>query len=462
MEYLHEKFIRFITEEQLVPAGNVLVLAVSGGVDSVVLTELCHRAGFPFVIAHMNFALRAGESKRDQDFVEALATAAGVKCFVKEVNTAAYASEKHLSIQEAARELRYAWFEELRSSLAVSGSYSGARIATAHHLDDSVETMLMNMFRGTGITGLRGILPQQQHLVRPMLCLTKDEIVNYASSHQLKWVTDSSNQLDKYTRNYFRNQLLPMIRTVFPNVDQNLYSNLQRFQDAVILYRESIDRRLKSLVEIRGHELHVPIRKLGSFPAWHTILFELLQQSGFSSKQLPQVIALIDSETGKQVVSDSHRVIKNRQWLIIAPLAQHETAYLPIEETDNELRFSAGRLVVTSNNNTFPFINGKPQVPGGSHPHVALLDSKHLHFPLLLRKAKPGDYFYPLGMHKKKKIARFLIDLKLSKTAKESVWVIESDKKIIWVVGYRIDDRFRINENSRNITSISFLPAERQ
>ncbi|RYY26252.1 MAG: tRNA lysidine(34) synthetase TilS [Chitinophagaceae bacterium] len=453
MDLIHDKFVRFVKTEQLLPADHIVVLAVSGGVDSVVLAELCYVTGTRFVIAHMNFALRAAESKRDQEFVESLAAKLGVACHVKEVDTAAYASERHLSIQEAARELRYAWFEELRSSLA---QVTPARIATAHHLDDSVETMLMNMFRGTGITGLRGILPRQQHLVRPMLCLTKDEIVAYANSHKLQWVTDSSNQLDKYTRNYFRNQLIPMIRTVFPHADQNLYSNLHRFQDAVMLYRESVERRLKKLVEFRGGEVHVPIRKLRMQPAWETILFELLQQYGFVSKQLSQVVNLLDSETGKQVVSDSHRAIKNRQWLIIASLVQEDAAYVPVEEIDTVVEYHGGRLVIANLENAFTFTDGKPGLSGGAQLSIALIESKQLRFPLLLRKAKPGDYFYPLGMRKKKKIARFLIDLKLSKTAKESVWVLESDKKIVWVVGYRIDDRFRISENTKNITQITY------
>ncbi len=458
MDPVQDKFTRFISQERLLPGGHMLVLAVSGGVDSVVLTHLCQSAGVRFVIAHMNFGLRAQESIRDQDFVEKLAAASGVQCFVKNVDTSSYATERHLSIQEAARELRYSWFEELRLSLAAGNDNTGCLVATAHHLDDSVETMLMNMFRGTGITGLRGILPRQQHLVRPMLCLTKEEITTYAASHNLQWVTDSSNQLDKYTRNYFRNQLIPMIRTVFPQVDQNLYNNLHRFQDAVLLYRESVDRRLQKLIETRGTEIHILVRKLKQSPAWETILFELVQSYGFNAKQLPSVVALCDSETGKQLVSDSHRIIKNREWLIIAPLVQEQAAYVPIEANDNEVLFSAGRLLMKVKENKFVFSNGKPQIPGAPDPHVALLDAKQVQFPLLLRRVKPGDYFYPLGMTKKKKVARFLIDLKLSKTAKESVWVIESGKRIIWVVGYRIDQRFRITENSKNILSISYSP----
>ena len=232
--------------------------------------------------------------------------------------------------------------------LKTAGSGKGKYlVVTAHHLDDSVETMLMNLFRGTGITGLRGILPKQENLVRPLLCFTKNEIVDYANSIGLEWVEDSSNQLDKYTRNYFRNQLIPMLQKIYPQVDENLYQNLHRFQDAAVLYRESVDKKIRKLVEARGNEFHIPILKLVKIPAYKTILFEILHQYGFTAHQLSQVLHLLHSETGKQVLSDQYRAIKNRNWLIIAPAEQQHSSYVLIEENDLSVPYEKGYLKLT-------------------------------------------------------------------------------------------------------------------
>ncbi|HTE26932.1 tRNA lysidine(34) synthetase TilS [Flavitalea sp.] len=457
------RFIQYVQENKLFTKDDFLVLAVSGGIDSVVLVDLCKKAGFRLVVAHVNFNLREKESERDELFVRELATGAGVPVFVKNVNTTTYASLNNLSIQVAARILRYEWFELLRQELADINKTDRGRgsslVVTAHHMDDSVETMLMNLFRGTGITGLRGILPKQEHLVRPLLCFTKNEIVDYANSLGLNWVEDSSNQLDKYTRNYFRNQLIPMLRKIYPQVDENLYQNLHRFQHAAVLYRESVDKKIRNLVEARGNEFHIPVLKLIKMPAYETILFEILMQYGFTPQQLSQVIQLLHSETGKQVLSDQYRVIKNRNWLIIAPAEQQHSSYVLISEDDLHVPYEKGNLKLTRNKiSEVRFRAEKPLIPAGSHPSIAYLDSKKITFPLLLRQWKAGDYFYPLGMKKKKKIARFLIDSKLSKTDKESVWVIESGKKILWVVGSRIDDRFKITDSTSEVIMITRLP----
>jgi tRNA(Ile)-lysidine synthase len=457
------RFVEFIKEQQLFSANDMLVLAVSGGVDSVALVDLCRRANFRFVIAHFNFNLREKESGRDEQFVRQLAADSGVSIFVKSVNAADYASAHNLSIQVAARQLRYEWFETLRQhqvALQVqAGVHASSYVVTAHHLDDSVETMLMNLFRGTGITGLRGILPKHDFLLRPMLCFTKDEIVQYAAEYKLTWVEDSSNQLDKYTRNYFRNQLIPLISKIYPQVQQNLYQNLERFNDAAILYRESVSKHLSKLVVVREQELHIPVRKLAKIPAYRTILHELMTPYGFTSGQIPQIAKLLESDSGKQVLSGSHRVIRNRKWLIIAPAQQAEARHIVIEAVENEVEFSNGKLSFRQLPvDKMQFRADKTFIPLDTRAAKGYLDARKITFPLMLRKFKTGDYFYPLGMAKKKKLARFMIDEKMSKTAKEDVWVIESAKKIIWVVGLRIDDRYKITASTKDVLEISFTP----
>lgn len=459
-----QRFLRFIKDQHLFAADSGLVLAVSGGVDSVVLVDLCIKAKLKPVIAHMNFNLRGKESERDEQFVKALATRAGLPLYIKTVDTTAYASANHLSIQVAARQLRYEWFETLRleiiSATHATGSARAAYVVTAHHMDDSVETMLMNLMRGTGIVGLRGILPKQQFIIRPLLCFTKDEILAYASDHDLRWVEDSSNQVDKYTRNYFRNQLIPMLANIFPEVKDNLYHNLGRFNDAAILYREAVDRSIRKLVERKENELHIPILKLKKMIAPQTLLFEILQPFGFTSGEVDQVWKLLDSETGKQVKSSSHRVIKNRNWLIIAAASQKDAAHIVIEADDQSVIFENGQLTIARHErSSMHFRDDNPLIPRDSSAAIAYLDAKKLAFPLLLRKWKPGDYFYPLGMKKKKKIARFLIDARLSKTQKENIRVIESEKKIVWVVGMRIDDRLKLTDATRDVIMITLQPA---
>ena len=460
IDIMLERFINYINSKRLFSPLDTLVVAVSGGVDSVVLVNLFRQTNFRFVIAHMNFNLREKDSERDELFVRNLAGEAGVPVFVKNVNTIEYATTNKLSIQETARVLRYEWFELLRQEQVkeslVASDGGSALIVTAHHLDDSVETMMMNFFRGTGITGLRGILPVQGKIVRPLLCFTKDEIVSYAKSRELNWVEDVSNQQDKYTRNYFRNNVIPMIRKTYPQVNQNLYNNLARFNDAFILYRETVDKNIKKLVVVVGSELHIPVLKLKKMPAKETILFEIIQNYGFTASQVPQVISLMDGETGKQVLSEKFRVIKNRNWLIIAPVQQEDTGYVVIEPEDDMVSFEKGTLKIRRQfKNTIRFRSDRPDIPEQSSPAIAMLDAKKIQFPLLLRRWKNGDYFYPLGMKKKKKIGRFLIDTKLSKTEKESLWVIESDKKIIWLVGIRIDDRFKITESTTEVISVT-------
>jgi tRNA(Ile)-lysidine synthase len=464
---LPERFQQFIHEHQLFTTGDQLLLAVSGGIDSVVLCELCKQAGYQFAIAHCNFKLRGEESERDAAFVQQLAMGYEVPFFIKEFDTKEYATANKLSIQEAARELRYEWFGELvkRETLNVkrqspNGEATGhpplatshSLLATAHHLDDNIETMLMHFFRGTGIQGLRGMLPKQGTTVRPLLFARKQELRYFAQEHTLTWVDDSSNAQDKYTRNYFRNQVIPLVHTIYPEAENNLADNLRRFADMELLYDQAMELHRKKLCEKRGDEVHIPVLKLQKSVPLHTITWEIIKDFGFSPAQTNEVLHLLSSESGRYVQSSSHRIIRNRRWLIIAPLQSEQAQTLVIDEDEQKIVFDNMQLVLEQ------YEIDQAKAPGKQLPNnqsVATLDKSALHFPLLLRKWKKGDYFYPLGMKKKKKLARFFIDQKLSLTDKEKVWVLESNKKIVWVVGLRIDERFKITDATKSVLRIT-------
>ena len=441
MELL-EKFLQYIKKENLFQQTDRLLLAVSGGVDSVVLCELCKKAGYDFSIAHCNFKLRGVSSDSDEIFVQQIAQHYNVPFYVKSFDTTKIAVALKKSIEETARELRYQWFETLRIENDLS------YIVTAHHADDNIETVLMNFFRGTGIKGLRGILPKQGKIIRPLLFARRNELEAFATSNSLAFVTDHTNAENDYTRNYFRNTVLPLVSETFPEAKENVLRNIQKFTETEILYRQSIDQHKKKLTEQKGNELHIPVLKLLKVIPLATVVYEIISQYGFTSHQVTEALALLHSETGKYIQSPTHRIIKNRGWLIIAPLKNTMAQNILIEQKDKKIQFEAGELNIEKLD--------RLKVQVSSDNSIAMVDAAEIVFPLLLRKWKQGDYFYPLGMQKKKKLNRYLTDQKLSLSQKENTWVIEMNKKIIWITAMRIDDRFKVTNATKQILKISF------
>jgi tRNA(Ile)-lysidine synthase len=433
----------------LSPSDCHLLLAVSGGVDSVVLIDLIHKAGFSFTIAHANFRLRGEESTRDESFVRSLSEKYNCEVLVRHFDTGEYAADQKLSIQEAARTLRYEWFAALVDQYQKEQKQS-VWILTAHHADDNIETLLMHFFRGTGIQGLTGIpsIQKERSLLRPLLCFRKQELLLHANDNGLQFVEDSSNASDKYTRNFFRNTLLPQIREVFPQVEANLLHNIDRFSETAMVYRQSVEQHLKKLVEQKNNEWHIPVLKWKKTEPLHSISWELIRPFGFTAAQTDEVIRLLDADNSSYISSATHRIIKNRNWMIISPLAENTAQHILIELDEKTVVFENGSLQLQH-------IHSLEQEISNSVTE-AYLDRKDITFPLLLRKWKQGDYFYPLGMQKKKKLSRFFIDQKLSRTGKEKAWVLESDKKIVWVIGYRIDNRYRITAKTKDILHISY------
>lgn len=449
---LVQRYLAFVTHHHLFQKSDHLLIAVSGGADSVVLCELCHQAGYAFSIAHCNFQLRGDESNRDEAFVRSLAEKYNVPLYVQMVDTTAIAKDLKLSIQETARKVRYDWFFEILEGKETKPANEKTPvipgyILTAHHLDDSIETMLMNFFKGTGIKGLRGIQAKQDKLIRPLLFATRSEIIEFAQSNKLDWVEDSSNIEEKYTRNYFRNTLLPAVEKVFPTVRSNLAENLHRFGDIQKLYAQAIQIHKNKLLEYRDGDIYISVLKLKKSEPLDTIIFEIVKGYGFSAQQVKEVKKLLDAETGSYIISDTYRILRNRAWLIISPLVSGEQTIYTIEKEDSSVIFNNKILELSK-------IVGN-NLPIDQPSHVALIDANEIDYPLILRKWKQGDYFYPLGMRKKKKLSRFFIDNKLSLTDKGNIWVLESHKRIVWVIGMRIDDRFKRTGNTNKLLKLS-------
>jgi tRNA(Ile)-lysidine synthase len=441
---LEKKITNFVQRNHLFTTNDDLLIAVSGGCDSVVLAHLLYKLKYNIAIAHCNFQLRADESDRDALFVKELATTLNVPFFIQNFDTKKYELEHKVNTQVAARQLRYEYFNNLINPIT---NKPFSLILTAHHTNDNIETVLMNFFKGTGISGLHGILPKSNNLIRPLLYATREELENYALQNEINFIQDSSNESNKYARNFIRNEVLPLVQQKYPQVVQNIAKQIAVFTEVETIYDEAISIKKVKLSEHKGNEIFIPIFKLLKEKAFTTILYEIVLEYNFTTGQLPDVVKLLEAENSKHVDSTTHRIFKNRNWLVITPLQTNQTQYIIIEKKDKIVTFENGTLHIES----------KYEMPANLNASVAYVNSGLLSFPLLLRKWKEGDYFYPLGMQKKKKIARFLIDLKLSKTEKEKIWVLETNKKIVWILNYRIDDRFKIKPNNNEITKFLFV-----
>lgn len=429
------------------------LLAMSGGADSTVLAVLLKSIGVAFNVAHVNYQLRGEESNRDEAFVSSFCSNHAIPYWIKRVDTIQYKTDTGLSTQVAARKIRYDWFDQLRKE---NPALTGCWVITAHHANDAIETSAMHFFRGTGLEGLNGIVAvhKEKKIIRPLLPFFKEEIEAFAFNQSIEFVKDSSNDSDDYTRNYFRNQLIPSVKKVFPSVEQNLLANLTRFNEATELYRQAVSGHLKKLLHWKGNECHVPVLLWQKANPLQTITWEIIAPFEFTADQIPEVIKLLTAENSSYIQSATHRIIKNRSWMIIAPLANEEAVNIVIDKP-GMIHFSGGKLDL-SLRNEMPALLSSANSGREGDTSIELLDARAVQFPLLLRKWKTGDYFYPLGMGKKKKIAKFLVDIKLSKTEKERVWILESDNKIIAVLSKRIDHRFRCVASTTQQLVIAF------
>ncbi len=433
------RFLEFSRKNKLFTSNDRILAGVSGGADSMAMLDLFARIRQPVIVAHCNFSLRGAESDQDEVFVRNFAMERNIPFNSTRFQTLVYAAKKHLSIEMAARELRYEWFESIRKETGTS------LIAIAHHADDSVETMLINLTRGTGLRGLSGIRPVNGLIIRPMLFTGRSEIAAYLESRQLTFREDSSNMDTSFIRNRIRHHLLPELEKINPG-----FRNMMLAEQTVFLQAQSlIDRYVESLREglIRQEGNLVKIRKqpVAQSGQRELLLFEVLREYGFRGRQIASILEAFDSDPGKTFSSTTHRLLIDREDLIIAPLSRLKHPDLLMDPADPDSFLQAGfeiRILTDS-----PF-----------HPpvdqRIAWLDMDLLDFPLVSRTWKNGDQFYPLGMNQEKKISDFFIDNKINRFDKSRIRIITSNGEIVWVAGQRIDHRFRITAKTVRVLEI--------
>ncbi len=411
-----------------------LLLAFSGGIDSVVLAHLLHNMGYSCSLAHCNFRLRGDEAQGDRAFCESFAKDLGIPVFTKDFDTKAYAAERKLSTQMAARELRYNWFKELMAE------HGFDRLLTAHHANDNVETLLVNLVRGTGIKGLQGIPERQDDLVRPLLFATKEEIMTYAEKHQLLYRNDSSNAEVKYKRNFIRHKVIPELKSLNPALEETIHTSVQFFKQSSEIVQSYAREKYTAMCHETQEQLFIDIKALAKEPYKETLLFEWLHNKQFKPRQIAQLCEVIHSEkhSGKQFSSPTYRLVVDRKYIIVQPLEKEplqstytiasptDTAHLPIVLSIEEVT----EAVFSGNRNEIVI------------PYTEQL------FPLTLRRWKQGDKFRPFGMKGFKKLSDFFKDQKLSLFEKEAVWILANREQIIWIIGHRMDDRCRIEETT--------------
>ena len=436
-----QRFLDFARQERLFSSGSRVLLAVSGGIDSMVMAWLFSNAGQEHAIAHCNFSLRGEESDGDEEFVAAYAGEHNIPFFTKRFDTLAHAARKKISVQMAARELRYTWF----SSLASREGFD--TVAVAHNLNDNVETFLINLLRGTGLTGLTGMNQHRNGIIRPLLFATRDEITAFASEKKIIFREDSSNAQIKYTRNRIRHMILPEMEKVNPgvlNAITDTMSHLASSSAIVEIYTAHLRETL--FRSHSGNTSEADIAGLMSLKPLGPHIYELFRDFGISPRQTEEVISLLGSQTGKSLYTSTHRLLCDRGRIIITRRDAGEPVDCSFSSID-EMRMSG----------LFAELHIKD--PSGDplpvSPLTACLDLDRVSFPVRVRHWEPGDRFIPLGMKQKKKISDFLTDMKIPVTEKERVLLLLSDDEVMWVMGYRIDDRFRVTDHSGKILMLT-------
>ncbi|WP_162053714.1 tRNA lysidine(34) synthetase TilS [Pontibacter pamirensis] len=436
-----QKVSGFIQFHQLCQPESRILAAVSGGIDSIVLCEVLHQLKYTFAIAHCNFGLRAEDAEADQLFVKKLAKKYDVPFFTENFNTRAFAQQEKLSTQMAARTLRYQWFETIRQEKAYD------YIAIAHHSNDTTETILLHLTKGTGIAGLHGIPAKNGYIIRPLLQVTKDDIYEFVTTNKLIWREDSSNETTKYQRNKIRHDVIPVLKEINPSLEETMQHTAERVSHAEAIVALYIDQLRQQCTKEAEEAIYIALPPLQQATGLPVVLHELLRPYNFSYSVVLELVAALEGISGKQFDSPTHTLVKDRDQLVITPKNISSFGSIMIAE---------GETTVEAGNMSFSFrYADAASYKLNTKPHVAALDADQLKFPLKLRAWQEGDWFVPLGMNGKKKISDLLIDKKVPANLKPQTLVLVSEQSIAWVVGLRPDNRFKVTDKTQKVVEIT-------
>jgi tRNA(Ile)-lysidine synthase len=433
-----DQFIRHIRKKNLLDTSSTYLVALSGGLDSVVLTYLMQMAQIKFILAHCNFGLRGEESDGDESFVRNFAQKIGKEILVRPFETKAYAAEKGMSTQMAARELRYGWFNMVKEEMGLKG------IVVAHHLDDQVETVLLNLMRGTGIEGIFGMADHREDIIRPLLPFTKAELEEYAKAEGLEWREDSSNTLSDYKRNFLRNEVLPLLKEDDPSSIGVMKRSFDRIKETGKAYLYFQQQWLDSHLEKEGSFEKLPLKELMEVPGWKSVLYYWLRGFGFNYFQTEDVEQAVRAgSTGSTFESGEGRLNLDRDYLIFGKKGD--------EDTTETIHGDEGIVLVNGEEFEISIV---PFRELDRRPSSGMFDADKLEFPLKVRNWREGDRFRPLGMKNHKKISDFLIDLKVPMIYKNNIKLLCSGHEVVWVIGHRVDDRFKVGRDTKTVLYI--------
>ena len=432
--------------------GKKLLIAISGGIDSVVLTHILHSLNFSIFLGHCNFQLRGKDSIKDENFVAELGKQLKVPCSTIKFDTENYAAEKGISTQMAARELRYNWFQEIMQENELD------YIITAHHKDDIIETVLINLTRGTGLDGLTGIPEINGSIVRPLLPFSRNEILVYATKNKIQWREDQSNSSIKYVRNKIRHKVVPFLKELNPNLLDTLNNTIENLKGSQQIVNDSIEKIREEITIKNKKETHFNIEKLKKLSNPKVYLYELLKAYKFT--EWNDVADLLEAQSGKQVFSETHRLLKDRDVLILSKISNSKkTVAYQIPENTSKITVPI-KLKFKSIDIPFDTKNHQNKVLEElifDNPNTISIDYNKLQFPLTIGKPKKGDYFFPIGLNGKKKLSKFFKDEKMSLIEKENTWVLyTANNLIIWVIGKRLDERFKVTKTTSKLLKVKF------
>lgn len=439
-----KEFQQHIKDQNLFnPEKDKILLAVSGGVDSMVMTDLFVRSGYKFSMAHCNFHLRGEESDRDEAFVREYAQKNNIELFVQDFDTYSYMDKEKKSLEMSARELRYDWFKRIAEENGFD------YLATAHHADDSIETFLINLLRGTGIAGLHGILPKSGYVIRPLLFVGRKKINEYSQRNNIAFVEDSTNKDTKFTRNKIRNEIVPLLKDISPNFDVVLKRDIERLRETEQVFRSVVDKTKKDILKKKGDRVELSIEELRKLNPIHIFVYEILSEYGFNDSNINAICDSLEdnSASGKMFYSDNYRLLRDRKSLFITKKEDENVSEnYTIENYNTQIDRPISLHLETLRDLRFI------RIP--KEKSVAMFDYDLLKFPLELRHWKPGDVFSPFGLHGKQKLSDFFTNQKYSIIDKERQWLLCSGDDIIWVVGERISDKYKITNKTKTIYKV--------